>query len=140
MDIRHKENGRLPFLVLNFGLDIVNGIGRFNFQSDGLASQRLDKNLHAATETENKMEGRLFLDVVIRKGSSIFKLFARKDEALLVGRDTAPRQINKLRHDIEKNSPLFVLDLGLYIVDGIRRLHFKSDCLASKGFNEDLHG
>jgi hypothetical protein len=30
-----------------------------------------------------------------------------------------------------------ILDLGLYIVDGIRRLHFKSDCLASKGFNED---
>jgi len=40
------------------------------------------------------MEGRLLLNVIIRKGSAIFELFARKDEALLVGRDTAPRQIN----------------------------------------------
>ena len=35
--------------------------------------------------------------------------------------------------------PFFVLDLGLYIIDGIRRLHFESDCLAGEGLDEDLH-
>jgi len=30
------------------------------------------------------MKGRLFLDVVVRKGSAIFKLFACKDQPLLI--------------------------------------------------------
>ena len=84
----------LPFFVLDFGLDVVDGVRRLDFQSDGLARQSLDKDLHPTTEAEYKMEGRLLLNVIIREGSAIFKLFARKDEALLVGRDPAPRQIN----------------------------------------------
>jgi hypothetical protein len=90
-------NNHLPFFVLNFGLDVVDGIRRLDFQSYGLACQCLDKDLHPTTEPENEMEGRLLLNVIIRKGSPIFKLFARKDEALLVGRDPAPRQINNLK-------------------------------------------
>ena len=35
-----------PFLVLDLGLDVLNGVRWFNFQSDGLAGQRLDENLH----------------------------------------------------------------------------------------------
>ena len=38
------------FLVLNLAFYIVNSVGRLNFQSDGLASQGLDKNLHAERE------------------------------------------------------------------------------------------
>ena len=34
------------------------------------------------------MERRLLLDVVVRKGTSILKLLAREDEALLVRGDT----------------------------------------------------
>jgi hypothetical protein len=37
--------GRNAFLVLNLGLDIVNRIGRFHIQRDGLARERLDENL-----------------------------------------------------------------------------------------------
>ena len=45
----------------------------------------LDEDLHTATpETEDKVEGRLLLDVVVQKGTSVFKLFASEDEALLV--------------------------------------------------------
>ena len=33
-------------LVLNFGLDIVNGVGRFDIEGDGLARQGFDKYLH----------------------------------------------------------------------------------------------
>jgi len=34
------------FFVLNFGLDIGDGIRLFNLQSDGFASECLYKNLH----------------------------------------------------------------------------------------------
>jgi len=32
---------------LNFGLDIIDGVGGLNLQGDGLASEGLNKNLHA---------------------------------------------------------------------------------------------
>ena len=78
------------------GLDVVNGVRRLDFQSDGLARQCLDKDLHPTTETENKMVGRLLSVVIIRESSAVrvFQLFARKDQTLLVGRDPAPRQIS----------------------------------------------
>ena len=41
------------FLVLNLRLDVVNGVRRFNLESDRLACQGLDENLHTATETEH---------------------------------------------------------------------------------------
>jgi hypothetical protein len=31
------------------------------------------------------------------------------------------------------------LDLGLYIVDGVGRLHLEGDSLARKGLDENLH-
>lgn len=36
----------VPFLVLDLALDVVDGIGRLNLEGDGLASERLDENLH----------------------------------------------------------------------------------------------
>ena len=77
----------LPFFVLNFGLNVVDGVGRFHFQSDGLARQCLDKDLHSTTKTENKVKGGFFLNVIVRQGATILKLFAREDKALLVGRN-----------------------------------------------------
>ena len=35
--------------------------------------------------------------------------------------------------------PLLVLDFGLDIVDGVRRLHLKGDGLPHQDFHEDLH-
>ena len=58
------------------------------------------------------MKCRLFLDIIIRKGTAILKLLSGKDKTLLVGRDA-----------------LLVLYLGLYIVDGIARLHLQGDSL-----------
>jgi len=34
---------------------------------------------------------------------------------------------------------LLVLDLGLDIVNGVRRLHLEGDGLSSKGLDENLH-
>ena len=36
----------LPLLVLNFGLDIIDGVGRLDLEGDGLSGQSLDKDLH----------------------------------------------------------------------------------------------
>ncbi|WVZ09607.1 hypothetical protein V8G54_014137, partial [Vigna mungo] len=88
--------------VLDLCLDIINGIRAFNFQSNGLSCQRLYKNLHSTTKPQNQVQGRFFLDVVIRKGPSIFKLFPGKDKPLLVWGDT-----------------LLILNLGFHIINGI---------------------
>ena len=38
--------GGNTFLVLDLGLHVLNGIGGLNIQSDGLASEGLDEDLH----------------------------------------------------------------------------------------------
>merc|ERR1719398_120580 len=79
--------------------------------------------LSTSPQPENEMEGRLLLDVVVRQSPAVFQLFAGKDQPLLVRRDS-----------------LLVLDLGLNILDGVRRLHLEGDGLAREGLHEDLHG
>ena len=64
------------------------------------------------------MESRLLLNVVVGKGTAIFKLLAGKNKTLLVRWDT-----------------FLVLDLGLDIVDSIARLDLKGDGLASESLN-----
>jgi hypothetical protein len=68
------------------------------------------------------VKGGLFLDVVIAQGPSIFQLLASEDKSLLVGWNS-----------------LLVLDLGLHVVDRVRRLHLQRDRLAGEGLDEDLH-
>merc|ERR1712033_113381 len=110
------------FLVLDLGLHILNGVGRFNLKSDGLASQGLDKDLHTSSQSEDQMQGALLLDVVVREGSSILKLLSGKDQSLLVW-----------------GNAFLVLDLGLDILNGVRWLNLESDGLASQGLDKDLH-
>ena len=71
-------------VYLNLCLDILNGVTWLDFQSDGLASQRLDKDLHSSTQTKDQVKGRLFLDVVVTEGTTIFQLLASKDQTLLI--------------------------------------------------------
>ena len=78
--------------------------------------------LASTTQAKHKVEGGLLLDVVVRESASIFELFSGKDEALLIRWDS-----------------FLILDLGLYVVDGIRRLYIKSDGLSGKGLYKDLH-
>ena len=47
------------FLVLDFGLDIVDCVGRFHLEGDGLPGQGLDEDLHAAYEPECQQHGYL---------------------------------------------------------------------------------
>jgi len=45
------------FLVLNFSLDIFNGICWLDIESDGLSSKGLDEDLHTSSKSEDEMEG-----------------------------------------------------------------------------------
>ena len=114
--------GRNALLVLDLGLDIVNGVGGLDLEGDGLAGQGLDKDLHTSTKTKDEMKGRLLLDIVVGKSSPILQLLSSEDQTLLVRGDS-----------------FLVLDLGLHIVDGVGRLNLKSNGLAGQGLDEDLH-
>merc|ERR1712012_148733 len=109
-------------LVLDLGLDILNGVRWLNLESDGLASQGLDEDLHTSSQSEHKMESAFLLDVVVGEGSSVFKLLSGKDQSLLVWWDS-----------------LLILDLGLDVLNGVRWFNLEGDGLASQGLDEDLH-
>jgi hypothetical protein len=82
----------------------------------------LDEDLHSSTKTEDQVKGGLLLDVVVGKSATILKLLTSEDETLLVRRDT-----------------LLVLDLRLYVVDGVGALNLQGNGLSGKSLDEDLH-
>merc|ERR1712200_286387 len=109
-------------LVLDLGLDALDGVGGLDLKGDGLASEGLDEDLHTSPETEDKVEGGLLLDVVVGEGPAVLKLLASEDQPLLV-----------------RGYALLVLELGLDVLDGVRGFDLKGDGLASEGLDEDLH-
>ena len=78
--------------------------------------------LGTTTETENEVESGLLLDVVVGEGAAVLELLSGEDETLLIRRDA-----------------LLVLDLGLHIIDCVRRLNLKGNGFPRKGFHEYLH-
>lgn len=38
-----------------------------------------------------------------------------------------------------RNLPLLILDLGLYVVDGVRGFNLQCNCFSCEGLYEDLH-
>merc|ERR1712161_154252 len=109
-------------LVLNLGLDIFDGVRSLHFQSNGLAGQGLDENLHTSTETEDQMQSRLLLDVVVGEGTAILKLFASKGQSLLIW-----------------GNSFLVLDLSLDVLNGVRSFNLKGDGFTGQGLDENLH-
>ena len=69
------------------------------------------------------MEGRLLLDVVIAKGAAVLQLLSGENQSLLI-----------------RGNTFLILNLGLDIVNGIRRFNIKGDGLSSKGLYENLEG
>merc|ERR1712035_288400 len=94
---------RNSFLVLDLRLDILDGVIWLDVQGDRLSREGLDEDLHGTTaKTKDKMKGRLFLDVVVRKRASVFELLSSEDQSLL------------LRWD-----PFLVLDFGLDVLNSV---------------------
>jgi len=110
------------FLVLDLLLDIVDGVRALHLKGDGLASERLDEDLHSSSESEDEMKSALLLDVIVGQSSAILELLSSEDQSLLIWWNS-----------------FLVLDLLLDIVDGVRALNLKGDGLASEGLDEDLH-
>jgi len=110
------------FLILNLGLDVLNGISWLDIKGDGLTSESLNEDLHTSSKSQDEMESRLLLDVVIGESSAILELLSGEDKSLLVWWDT-----------------FLILDLGLDILDSVSWLNIEGDGLSSKGLDEDLH-
>merc|ERR1712212_1461393 len=109
-------------LVLDLGLDVLDAVGRLDLEGDGLAGEGLDEDLHTSSQSEHKMESAFLLDVVVGESSSVLQLLSSEDQSLLIWWDS-----------------LLVLNLGLDVLDAVRRLNLEGDSLASEGLDEDLH-
>merc|ERR1712174_37683 len=77
------------FLVLDLGFHIGDRVIWLDIQGDRLSREGLDEDLHGTTaKAKDKMEGRLLLSVVVRKGSAVLELFSSEDQSLLLWWDS----------------------------------------------------
>merc|ERR1719354_561568 len=77
--------------------------------------------LISSSQPQDKMEGGLLLDVVVRQGPAIFQLLTSKDQPLLVW-----------------GNAFLILDLSLDILDRIAGFNLQGDCLTSQGLDKVL--
>ena len=68
------------------------------------------------------MEGALLLNVIVRKSAAIFQLLPSEDKALLI-----------------RGNALLILDLLLYVLNGVTVLNIEGYRLACQRLDEDLH-
>jgi len=47
---------RNSFFVLDLGLDVIDGVRSLNIESNGLACQSFDEDLHTTSESENEVK------------------------------------------------------------------------------------
>ena len=78
--------------------------------------------LASSTQTEHQVKSGLLLNVVVRKSATVLELLSSENQTLLIW-----------------GNSLLILNLGLHVLDGVRRLDIKSDGLSSESLNEDLH-
>merc|ERR1712032_619323 len=76
--------GRDTFFVLDLCLDIVDRVRGLDVKRDRLAGERLHEDLHASPKAKHKVQGRLLLNVVVRKCTPVLELLSGEDEALLI--------------------------------------------------------
>jgi len=108
---------------LDLGLDVGNGVIGLDIKSDGLARERLHEDLHGTTaEAKHQVKGRLLLNVVVGKGSSVLELFTSENQSLLLRGDS-----------------LLILDLGLDVGNGVVGLDVQGNGFSRKGLDKYLH-
>ncbi|CAL9775797.1 unnamed protein product [Musa acuminata subsp. burmannicoides] len=142
---------RDALLVLDLGLDVVDGVRALHLQCDRLPGESFDKYLHPSPESQHQMERRLLLDVVISKSAAVLELLPGEDEpaghaswiALTLSMPSSPPVSWILAFDdvvvLSELCHLLVLDLSLDVVDGVRALHLQCDRLPGESFDKYLH-
>mmetsp|Transcript_12773 Transcript_12773/g.15377 ORF Transcript_12773/g.15377 Transcript_12773/m.15377 type:complete len:207 (+) Transcript_12773:137-757(+) len=112
----------MKFIGLDHGLaDSFTSL--FDFLHNGRIIKDSTGNLTmSTTQTQNKMQGRFLLNIVVAQGTSIFKLFSGKDKTLLIRGDA-----------------FLVLNLRFDIIDRVRRFDIERNGFTRKSFDKDLH-
>merc|ERR1719334_494296 len=110
------------FLILDLSLHILDGVRSFYLKGDRLPSQCLHEDLHSSPESQNQMQSRFFLNVIVRQCSSILQLLPSEDQPLLIRWDA-----------------FLVLDFRFHVLDSIRSFNLESDRLPGQSLDEDLH-
>merc|ERR1711967_221875 len=82
----------------------------------------LDRSETTTTETQDKMESGLFLNVIVLESSSVLELLAGKNKTLLVWGNT-----------------FLVLNFSLDVFDSVTLLDIERDRLSGQGLDENLH-
>jgi len=72
--------------------------------------------------TKNQMKRRLLLNIIVGESATILQLLPRKNQPLLIRRDT-----------------LLILDLTLDALNRVALLYIQSNGLAGKRLDKDLH-
>jgi hypothetical protein len=88
-------------LILNLGLNIIDGIRWLDIEGNSLISQSLNEDLHPHSQPQDERKRRILLSLVIDERTNILKLLTSDDEALLIRWDSQ-----------------LILNLGLSIIDG----------------------
>ena len=107
---------------LERSLQIVDRVGGFYLQCDGLAGERLHEDLYAVAEVQPPVKRALLMDAVLRRRAAVLEQPVVQVQALLLGANT-----------------LFVMDLSLHIVDCVGRFNVNCEGLAGGGLHVCLH-
>eukprot|EP00532_Pseudo-nitzschia_australis_P002156 CAMPEP_0168189262 /NCGR_PEP_ID=MMETSP0139_2-20121125/16249_1 /TAXON_ID=44445 /ORGANISM="Pseudo-nitzschia australis, Strain 10249 10 AB" /LENGTH=162 /DNA_ID=CAMNT_0008112079 /DNA_START=99 /DNA_END=587 /DNA_ORIENTATION=- len=114
------------FLAAVAGLGWKTGVA---LAADGLVTVELagkhgqGRIVNPSSQTKDQVQGGFLLDVVIAEGASVLQLLSGKDQSLLI-----------------RGNSFLVLDLGLDVIDRIRRFDIQGDGLSRQGLYENLHG
>ncbi len=102
--------------IFNIALGQVRSGGFRNFQ-------QICVDISRTVDTQDKVKGAFFLDIIIRQRMSVLQLFPSENQPLLIGRN-----------------PFFLLYLALYVIDRVCQLYLERDGLACERFYKNLHG
>ena len=128
---KNFKNAYLSTTDMGLALFLLFDLGGLVLDLTSTSKRTMD--LTTTTETEDQVESRFLLNVVIGEGAAVFKLLTSEDQTLLVW-----------------GNSFLVLDLGLDVFDGIRGFNIEGNSLSyklatshpkrtSKSLNENLH-
>lgn len=111
----------VQFIGLDHGL--ANGGGAFLERGDhgGIIKNTARDLTMSAAQPQDQMQRGFFLNVVITEGTTIFELFAGKNQTLLI-----------------RWNALLVLNFRFDIVNRVGRFDIERNCLAGQGFDKNL--